>query len=282
MDKTAFADFRTVFFVCLIIIITTLTALIFRYFFDRYVKKLTKVNRLDYTSFTFVRKITFAIIYLVGGSLALAQIPEMKLVGHSMLAGAGIFSLIAGLASQQVLSNIMSGFMIVIFKPFRIGDRITVDNTYTGIVEELNLRQVIIRDFDNNRIVVPNSLISSQVILNTDMTETKVCKKVEVGIGYDSDIGKALSIMREEVAKHPLHIDPRTPEDIKNDVPEVASKVVSLGDSSVVLRVWAYAETASKGFTMNSDLLRSIKERFDAENIEIPYNYQNVIIKKTQ
>jgi small-conductance mechanosensitive channel len=206
----------------------------------------------------------------------------MKTLGHSLLAGAGILSLVAGLASQQALSNIMSGFLIVIFKPFKINDRITFNQTYTGTVEEINLRQVVLRDFENNRIVVPNSVISSNVIVNTNLNDTRVCKMIEIGIGYNSDIGRALKIMEEEVIKHPLHVDNRTAEDLENDVPEVISRVIALGNSSVTLKVWAYSDNASNGFVMYCDLLRSIKERFDKENIEIPYNYQNVIIRETK
>ena len=176
----------------------------------------------------------------------------------------------------------MSGFLIVLFKPFKLNDKITFGSTYTGTVEEINLRQVVLRNFENNRVVVPNSVISSQVIVNANLTEMKVCKMIVIGIGYDSDIGKALKIMEEEIIKHPLHIDNRTPDDITNNVPEVISRVIDLGSSSVTLKAWAYSDTSSNGFVMYCDLMRSIKERFDKENIEIPYNYQNVIIKKAE
>ena len=149
------------------------------------------------------------------------------------------------------------------FKPFKINDRITFNQTFTGIVEEINLRQVVLRDFENNRVIVPNSVISTQVIVNANLTDTKVCKMIEIGIGYDSDIGSALKIMEEEIVKHPLHIDNRTSEDIQNNVPEVVSRVVALADSSVSLKAWAYSNNASDGFVMYCDLLKSIKERFD-------------------
>ncbi|WP_338359719.1 mechanosensitive ion channel family protein [Yeosuana marina] len=246
------------------------------------INELVATKHIDPTSYVFATKLITAIIFIIGISFALIQIPEMKTLGHSLLAGAGILSLVAGLASQQALSNIMSGFLIVIFKPFKINDRITFNQTYTGTVEEINLRQVVLRDFENNRIVVPNSVISSNVIVNTNLNDTRICKMIEIGIGYNSDIGHALKIMEEEVIKHPLHIDNRTAEDKENNVPEVISRVTALGNSSITLKVWAYSDNASNGFIMYCDLLRSIKERFDKENIEIPYSYQNVIIKETK
>tara|TARA_R110000850_G_scaffold269970_1_gene402623 strand:+ start:126 stop:896 length:771 start_codon:yes stop_codon:yes gene_type:complete len=256
--------------------------LVFKYVSKKKINSLVRTKHIDPTSYVFATKLITAIIFIIGISFALIQIPEMKTLGHSLLAGAGILSLVAGLASQQALSNIMSGFLIVIFKPFKINDRITFNQTYTGTVEEINLRQVVLRDFENNRIVVPNSVISSNVIVNTNLNDTRICKMIEIGIGYNSDIAQALKIMEEEVLKHPLHIDNRTEEDKENNVPEVIARVTALGNSSITIKVWAYSDNASNGFIMYCDLLRSIKERFDKENIEIPYNYQNVIIKEAK
>ena len=280
MTTSFFTDFKTVIIIGIIIAITFSLALVFKFLSRKKINKLVKTKHIDPTSYLFATNLITAIIVIIGISLALIQIPEMKTLGHSILAGAGIISLVAGLASQQALSNIMSGFLIVLFKPFKINDRITFNQTYTGTVEEINLRQVILRDFENNRIVVPNSVISSNVIVNSNLNDTKICKMIEIGIGYSSDIGRALSIMEEEIKKHPLHIDIRTPEDIENGIPEVTSRVIALANSSVTLKAWAYADNTANGFSMYCDLLRSIKERFDKENIEIPFNYQNLIIKK--
>ena len=282
MTNSFFSDFKTTIIVGGIVFITIIISIVFVKLSSKYIKRLVLSKHIDPTSYFFAQKVITVIIYILGIAFTLIQIPELKTIGHSLLAGAGIFSLVAGLASQQALSNIMSGFLIVMFKPFKINDKITFNQTYTGVVEEINLRQVVLKDYENNRIIVPNSVISTQVIVNANLTESKVCKMIEVGIGYNSDIGKALKIMEEEVIKHPLHIDNRSPEDVKNNIPEVISRVVALGNSSVTLKVWAYSDTSSNGFIMYCDLLRSIKERFDKENIEIPYSYQNVIIKKTE
>ncbi len=282
MKSSIFSDFKLVTVIGIIIGIALFSAFVFKYFAKKKINKLVATKHIDPTSFLFAVNIITAIILIVGFSFAIIQIPEMKTIGHSLLAGAGIISLVAGLASQQALSNIMSGFLIVLFKPFKINDRITFNQTYTGTVEEINLRQVVLRDFENNRIVVPNSVMSSNVIVNSNLNDTKICKMIEIGIGYDSNIGKALKIMEEEVLKHPLHIDNRTPEDIENNVPEVTVRVVALADSSVTLKAWAYSNNTANGFVMYCDLLRSIKERFDAEGIEIPYSYQNLIIKQTE
>lgn len=265
--------------IIVIIIITMIIASIFNYYTKKYIKRNIRTKLMDPTSLVFVKKFLIAIIYIIGLSFAFEQIPAMKIVGHSLLAGAGIFSLVAGLASQQALSNIMSGFLIIIFKPFRIHNRISFGTTTSAIVEEINLRHVVLRDLENNRVVVPNSIISSQVIINMDLRDSIVCRFVTIGIGYSSDIGTALNIMEEEIKKHPFNIDNRTQEEKENNRPEIITRVVSLDSSCVTLKAWAYAKNYKEGFALYCDVLRSIKERFDKENIEIPYNYQNVIIK---
>lgn len=165
----------------------------------------------------------------------------------------------------------MSGILIVTFKPFRINDRITVHATYTGLVEDINLRQVVIRDFENNRIIIPNSVISTDIIVNAHMKDTKCCKMIDVGIGYTSNVEHVLEIMKEEVKNHPLHIDTRSKADIKNNLVPLTARVTALGDSSVNLRVWAWAANPSDGFILNCGLLQSIKRRFDIDGMEIPF-----------
>ena len=256
------------------IILSAITDKVLRYVLYR---KLAD-KEYDATGFKFLKHLIITMIYILGFAFALIQIPEFKIIGHSVLAGAGVISIVAGLASQQALSNIVSGIFLVIFKPFRINDKITINN-FIGTVEDINLRQVVLKDAENNRIIIPNSVISAQIIVNTNMHDTKCCKIIEIGIGYDSDIEKALEIMKEEIAKHPFFIDTRTAENKKQNVPLVIARVVALADSSVTLKAWAWAKNSTDGFVMYCDLLQSIKKRFDESNIEIPYPQSVVTLK---
>jgi len=232
--------------------------------------KLDKSN-FDKTTLRFIKQLKSFTIYTLGISAALTQIPEFKIIGHSLLAGAGILTVVGGLASQQILGNIVSGFMIIFFRPFKIDDKITLNNTYTGIVEDINLRETIVRDKENNRIIIPNSQVNSQIIVNTDHTDSRICKFIEVGIGYSSDIDKSMSIMIEEISRHPFNIDIRTVEQKESGSPIVTVQITSLGDSSVNLRATAWAENSTNGFALQCDSLLNIKRRFDAAGIEIPF-----------
>ena len=237
---------------------------------QRKIRRTTQSGNYDTTGLIFTQRFVSVVVYLLGFGWALAQIPEFKIIGHSLLAGAGVITLVTGLASQQVLSNIMSGILIVIFKPFKIGDRITV-NSMTGTVEDINLRQIVLRDIENNRVILPNALIGGSAVINFNHTDTRVCKVIEVGVAYDTDLSHALSLMADEVIKHSLHIDPRTPEQVTANEPEVISRVTALGDSAISLKVWAWAEDNSTGFILMCDLLKSITERFAKEGIQIPF-----------
>ncbi len=232
----------------------------------------------DPTNYQFLRRALVVMIYMIGFSLIIIRIPGLKTLASSMLAGAGILAVSIGFASQHALSNIISGFFIIVFKPFRVNDRLTI-NAMNGIVEDITLRHVVIRDFENKRIIIPNSVISNEIIVNSDFAEDKICKWIEIGISYDSDIDLAKEIMRDEVMRHPLHIDPRTPEQIEKGDPEVPVRVLTLGDSSVNLRAWAWAKDSPDGFVMSCDLYESIKKRFDKEGVEIPFPHRTLVYK---
>jgi small-conductance mechanosensitive channel len=194
------------------------------------------------------------------------------------LAGAGVLAVAVGFASQQALSNIISGVFIVIFKPFRIGDRVKISDR-SGIVEDISLRHTVIRDFENRRIIIPNAHISEEVIINSDYIDDKICKWIEIGISYGSDVELAKAIIKDEIIKHPLHIDPRTQEQIEEGAILAPVKVINLSESSVDLRGWAWAKDSSDAFNMGCDLFESIKLRFDKEGIDIPFPHRTLIHK---
>ena len=198
----------------------------------------------------------------------------------SLFAGAGILAVVIGFASQHAFANIVSGIFIVIFKPFRVGDRITIGTDVRGVVEDINLRHTIIRNFENKRIIVPNSIISNEKIENASIGDEKICRFVEFGISYDSNIDKAMKIMEKEALKHPLHIDNRSDEEKEKNDPIVRVRVIGFADSSVNLRAWVWAKDSPDAFTLGCDLNKSIKERFDKEGIEIPFPYRTIVYKK--
>jgi len=264
----------------LIIFLTIIVGYLFNKIYSRIIKNSTSVMQNDPTNYKFLKHLILALIYIVGLSMAVYIVPSFRTLASSLLAGAGILAISVGFASQHALSNIISGFFIVLFKPFKINDRLMVRN-FQGTVEDITLRHTVIRDFENKRIVIPNSVISDEIIVNADFGEERVIKWLDFSITYESNIDLAKKIMEEEVLKHPLHIDPRTEEQIEAGDPEVPVRVLTLADSSVVLRAWAWAKEAPDAFVMGCDIFESVKKRFDAEGISFAYPHRTIIMKDT-
>lgn len=270
------SDFRLLAVLVTIAVITILIRWAVIAIINRLESSKLTTDAVDRTALNFVKRLISFVIYSAGIGACLTHIPELKIVGHSLLTGAGILTLVSGLASQQVLGNIVSGFMIVFFHPFRIGDRITLSGNYTGTVEDITLRETIVRDAENNRIIIPNSQISSEVVVNANHTDSKICKIIEVGVGYSSDLEQAMTIMRDEIVKHPLLIDQRTDEQIRDNAPIVPVRVTALGDSSITLRAWAWANSSADGFVLQCDSYVNLKRRFDAAGIDLPFPQRTI------
>ncbi len=242
------------------------------------VSKKTKVHD-DPTSLKFLRYIAIGSIYTLGVLLILLVLPGFKGVAQTVLGGAGVIAVIAGIASQEALGNIVSGLFIVSFKPFKIGDVIKLESGMAGTVMDITLRHTIIRNYENRMIVVPNSVINKEKLINYDALDQRVCERLEVGISYDSDIDLAKKILREECENHPLLIDKRTAKEVKQGVPLVRVAVIELAEYSVIIRAWAWASNSSNGYTLRFDVLESLKKRFDKEGVVIPFPNQTINFK---
>lgn len=261
-----------------ILLITILVAYLVNRFFKRLIRRSTEVMKNDPTNYLFLRHAITTLIYIVGFSIAIFMMPNLRALASSLLAGAGILAVAVSFASQHALSNIISGVFIIIFKPFRVTDRLKL-RELTGVVEDITLRHTVIRDFENKRIIIPNSLISEEIIVNSNFEDDRICKWIDIGISYDSDIEKAKAIIKDEILNHPMHIDPRTQPQIDEGEELAPVKVIGLGDSSVNLRGWAWAKDAVDAFKMGCDLLESIKLRFDKVGIEIPFPHRTLVQK---
>jgi small conductance mechanosensitive channel len=215
-------------------------------------------------------------VYVVGISFAISIIPFLKPVAQSIVGAAGIMAIAVGFAAQQALGNIVSGVFIVMSKPYQINDRISLSDGLRGVVEDISLRHTVIRNFENQRIIIPNSIISNQVLTNSNFTDKKICRLIDIGISYGSDVTRAKEIIAEEIGNHPLNLDNRSAEDKEKGTPKVMVRMIELADSSVVLRAWAWAADTPDAFVMQCDTIESIKKRFDEEGIVIPFPQRTV------
>ena len=170
-------------------------------------------------------------------------------------------TLAIGFALQDVIRNFVAGVFIFTDRPFRIGDWIEWDGN-AGTVEDISLRVTRVRTFDNELLTVPNGELMSGVIKNP-VDGDRLRLKFVFGIGYGDDIDAATDIILEEAENH---------EDILAD-PAPSVRLVELGDSSVGLqsRIWIGDPSRADFVKTRSEYVTAVKERFDEEDIDIPY-----------
>jgi small-conductance mechanosensitive channel len=246
------------------------------HFIRRYAFRL----KADPTNFSFVKNSVSFFVYTVAVIIIFYNIPSLRALGTALFAGAGIIAAIIGFASQKAFSNIISGIFILIFKPFRVGDTIEFGQDLKGVVEEITLRHTTIRNYENRRVLVPNNIISDDTIINSNITDTLIRKHVVFSISYDSDIDRAVAIIQDEARKHPLFIDNRTVEEKKKNADDVVVRVTGLSDFSIDLKAFIWTDGNDNGYVLMTDLLKSVKQRFDREGIEIPFPYRTIVFKK--
>lgn len=210
------------------------------------------------TSFTSVALKVFIVISVI----AILGFPMTSVI--TILGSAGVA---IGLALQGSLSNIAGGIIILIFKPFSIGDFISTPDV-SGTVEEIGIFYTKVITVDNKRVVVPNASISNQTITNANAKTTRRVD-FEFTCGYDDDIEKTKKILTDIASNHPLVLK------------DTASEVYlsKYGDSAIsfILRVWC---NTPDYWTVHFDITEQVKKEFDKNNISIPYPQVDVHIKE--
>ncbi|MCA9286841.1 MAG: mechanosensitive ion channel family protein [Phycisphaerales bacterium] len=180
-----------------------------------------------------------------------------------LAAAIGAAGLVVGLALQGTLSNFASGIMILLYRPFDVGDVIEAGGV-AGKVEAMTMVSTTIASADNRKIVVPNNSIWNGTIVNATGKPTR---RVDLtfGIGYADDIEKAQRVLEEIVRGHELVLDE----------PEPVIRLNALADSSVNFIVRPWAKTTDY-WTVYWDITRTVKRRFDEEDITIPFPQRDV------
>lgn len=204
-----------------------------------------------------------------------------KTILDPLLASGGIVAVVVGLAAQETVGNLISGFMIVTFRPFHIGDLIRVNNgEYVGTVVEITIRHTIIETFENTRVIIPNSQMNTSVLENISDIGTAKADFLYVSVSYDTDLEQAVRVLQETIAAHPDYVDPRSEEEKQQGADQVVVRVTDFKDSGIELRATIYSNDNGTCFTMLSDLRIAVKKRFDQEGIEMPYPKQDLYIKE--
>jgi small conductance mechanosensitive channel len=219
-------------------------------------------SKLDLTLTSFLRNLLYGVLIalLIVTALQVAGVPSAPLV-----AALGAGGLAIGLSLQGSLSNLAWGVLLALFRPFRVGDFVEVGGTL-GSVDAINLMYTQLVMPDGREAVIPNAKVGGDAIINFNRRGTRRFE-FTVGIGYKDDIGSAMA----EIEKL-FEADPRI---LKDPAPGVWT--TALGESSVDLMIRAWS-TAADFWPAQTDLLRAIKESFDAAGISIPFPQRELTV----
>lgn len=238
-------------------------------FLEWYTQSITKKteSQLGKEFLPLIEKIVFIFIFLTGLIIVLKHFNYDIL---SLITALGVTSLAIGLAAKDTLANMISGFTLMLDRPFRVGDRVQLASGEIGDVVEIGLRSTRIKTLDSNVLVVPNTELVNTKVINQCYPDKTIRGRIKIGIAYRSDIDKAKQVMLDIARSHK--------QVLKEPVPFVL--FTEFGDSALILLMFYWVYNCFDLFVIQDEINSQIKKRFEQEGIEIPYPVRTVYVKE--
>ncbi len=233
---------------------------------SRVAERLMKSREVDAALVNFTSSLVYYALLIF---VVIAALGQVGIQTASFVAIVGAAGLAIGLAMQGSLSNFAAGVLIIIFKPFKIGDFVEMAGV-AGVIENIMIFTTEMKTGDNKKVIVPNSSVLGGVITNYSANDTRRIDLV-MGIGYNDDIDKAKRVLEEII-----NADERI---LKDPAPLIA--VSELADSSVNFAVRPWVKSGDY-WAVYFALHETVKKRFDQEGISIPYPQQDVHLHKIE
>ncbi len=226
---------------------------------------------VDRTTINFLAQLVRMGVYVFAFICYAQVVPALSGLGTAWLASVSVISVIVGLAAQNTLGNLIAGISLVLYRPFKVGDRLQVTaptGLETGVIESLNLGYTVLKTDDNRRVVVPNSAMASQTTVNLTGDDPRMMCTVPTTISFGSDLDKARAIIIELARQHPLAKQ------------VLGCPVTQVGPVGVVLTLSAWCQDAAAAGQLKCDLLEQIHRRFAQVGIELPFPQTVVTLKR--
>ena len=226
---------------------------------------------VDRTRVNFLSQVAQFGVYIFAFISYAHLVPALSHLGSAWLASVGVISVVVGMAAQNTLGNVIAGFSLVLYRPFKVGDRLHVTaptGLEVGTVESINLGYTILKTDDNRRIVIPNSTIASQTTVNLTSEDPRVMCLVPVSLTCDADIDKARAIILEIARRHPK----------AHQV--LGCPLTQWGPNGIMLTLSAWSPNPGAAADLKNDLLEQIRNRFAREGIGIPFPRMQVTIEE--
>jgi len=246
----------------------TITVIIFSHFLVRMISTLIKwfgkniasktETTVDDEFIPLVDRLTKVVLYILGILVILDHF-DVNITG--LLTVLGVGSLAIALAAKDSIANMIGGFIIMIDRPFRVGDRLKLDDGTVCDVHEIGIRSSKFRTFENTLIIKPNAELMQSTIHNMTYPYSEIRVRVDVGVSYNEDLEHVKKVILDEAAKHE-HV-------LENPPPEF--RLLNFGDNSLDVSLRCMVSDVGKQFTTACDLREQILIRFRKENIEIPF-----------
>ena len=260
----------SIIFYCLIVFfVTWIISRFVRFFIVKYIKH-KKTEPFGGTSVFFMKNSIKFFLGLGAFGFLIYTVPSLRSKATIIFSGAGILAAIIGFAAQAALSNLIAGVFIVIFKPFRVGDYIKIDEERIGIVQDITLRHTIINTFENKRLIIPNSIISTESILNHTIEDSHILSFNNFRIGLNADVDLAKKIIREEAIKLDHVIDNRTPQEVIKEEHQIIIRFIDVNEGFIHLRAYVWLDEPFEEFTLKCNLKEAVHKRFISEGIDLP------------
>ncbi len=226
----------------------------------RALQKIMERAQVDKMLVSFLSNIAYAALLAV---VVLATLEQLGVNTTSALAILGAAGLAVGLALKDSLASFAAGVMLIIFRPFKLGDFVEAGGV-SGVVEDIRIFHTVLKTGDNREITMPNAQIYSGTIVNFSARETRRIDLV-IGIGYDDDIRKARDLITQVVEADATVL--------KDPAPTIM--LLELGESSVDFAVRPWVKSGDY-WTTRAALLEAIKAAFDEQGINIPYPQRDI------
>jgi small conductance mechanosensitive channel len=214
----------------------------------------------DATGIRFLGKLASVVVYLAAFDFYAHVIPALNTLGKSLLASLGIASVVVGLAAQSTLGNLIAGISLVIYRPFKLGDRVQVtapSGLETGIVVNIDLGYTLLRTADQRLLVIPNSVMANQASLNLSLTPPRTSCGVSLYVATGCDTARARQILLDLA---------RAQTKIAQVDGCFVTRVTGRG---AILTLAASCADADAAPGVKSDLLENAKKQFDAAGIRL-------------
>jgi len=262
-------------YIAVVLFITWIFSRILRFIIVAYLKK-SKSEKYKKTSIQFLKNSIKFILFLFAVLFIIISVPAFKSKAAFIFSGAGILAAIIGFAAQAAISNLIAGAFIVIFKPFRVGDYIKLDDQRIGIVEDITLRHTVINNFENKRLIIPNSIISTESVLNHTIEDSHILSFINFKVGLFADIDLVKTIIEEEAMKLEGVIDYRTPTEVLATTDQITVSVIEVFESYIHLRAYVWVNDPLEEFKVKCALNEVVHKRFIKEGIEMPIPLRKV------